>query len=149
VFIEDDADLRGDLDASSPLSTSPMPFSSSMLPPKSSKIDVYHMIVNNHLSSLRVNADAQIPPESPFSCLEANAEYDLNEVHRAFTTALSLQVNLPGGRRKSSATALPGKRSITPARGAPQIDITMKVTKVGLLSRKGKLISFSLFRRGL
>lgn len=111
-----------------------------MPPPKSSKLDVYNMIINDHLATLRVDIHQQIPLESPFSCLGSRSNLNIEAMHRAFTAAHVLQVTLPGGRRKSSATALPGKLANSTGRGAPPHEVTLKVTKVGLLSRRGELV---------
>jgi len=126
VFIEDDADLRptpvNPTDNQSALSTP-----GSMGPPKSGKVDVYHMIVNQLLHTLRLHVDRQIPLDSPFSTLGFD---DLDALHQSFAKAIIIQVTLPGKRKTST-----GILSSTPTRGAPAQEVTLKITKVGSLSR--------------
>lgn len=101
-----------------------------MPPPKSSRIDVYHMIVNHQLASLHVDVERHIPSENPYSAFGTVNNIDLDALHQTFTRAQRLQVTMPG-RRKTSTGIL----SSTPTRGAPPVEITLKVVKVGTLSR--------------
>lgn len=130
MFIEDDADLvpSDSTDQGTPSTGISTP--GSMPPPKSSKIDVYHMIVNHQLRALQVDVDRLIPPETPFTYYGPTGVPDVDAVHRCFATAQLLQVTIPG-RRKTSTGIL----SSTPTRGAPPVEVAIKVVKVGLLSR--------------
>ena len=95
------------------------------------------MIVLDLLGSLRVDMEMDIPVDSPFSCLGTRPFLNTDELHRAFIHARNLPIVPP--RRKNSAAALLGS---TPGRSTPQVEthLILKVTKVGLLSRKGTLI---------
>lgn len=101
-----------------------------MPPPKSSKIDVYHMIVNRQLRALQVDIEKYIPSLNPYSCQGSALALDTEALHQTFTKAQLLQVTLPG-RRKTSTGIL----SSTPTRGAPSVEVTLKVVRVGQLSR--------------
>jgi len=98
-----------------------------MGPPRSGKVDVYHMIVNQLLHTLRLHVDRQIPLETPFSTLGLD---DIDSLHQQFAKATMIQVTLPGKRKTST-----GILSSTPTRGAPAQEVMLKVTKVGTLSR--------------
>ena len=99
----------------------------SMGPPRSGKVDVYHMIINHLLHTLRLHVDRQIPLESPFSTLGID---DIDSLHRQFAKATMIQVTLPGKRKTST-----GILSSTPTRGAPAQEVMLKITRVGTLSR--------------
>jgi hypothetical protein len=131
VFIEDDADLspppaivNGNGETVSAHSTP-----GSMGPPRSGKVDVYHIIIHQLLPTLRLDIDHQIPSESPFSTM-AESTYDTEFLHTAFAKATIIHVRLPGKRKTST-----GILSSTPTRGAPPIEVVLKITKVGVLSR--------------
>ena len=98
-----------------------------MGPPRSGKVDVYHMIVNHLLHTLRLHVDRQIPLETPFSTLGLD---DIDSLHQQFAKATMIQVTLPGKRKTST-----GILSSTPTRGAPAQEVMLKITKVGTLSR--------------
>lgn len=137
VFIEDDADLHRTSEYEAVLPTAgraTATFGGPVASTKGGKIDVYHMIVGNHLGSLRVDVERHIPSESPFSASGTLPRLDLDSLHDAFTRAHTLQIS-PPPRKKTSAAGL---LSATSSRAATiESDVTLKVTKVGLLSRKG------------
>jgi len=131
VFIEDDADLtppsattNGNGETVSANSTP-----GSMGPPRSGKVDVYHMIVHQLLHTLRLGIDRQIPSESPFTTMDTST-YDTEALHTAFARATVIHVTLPGKRKTST-----GILSSTPTRGAPPVEVVLKITKVGVFSR--------------
>jgi hypothetical protein len=127
VFIEDDADLRPTPSTNGTETPSSVSTPGSMGPPRSGKVDVYHMIVNHLLHTLRLHVDRQIPLESPFSTLGID---DIDSLHQQFAKATMIQVTLPGKRKTST-----GILSSTPTRGAPAQEVMLKITKVGTLSR--------------
>jgi hypothetical protein len=127
VFVEDDADLRPTPSANGTETPSSISTPGSMGPPRSGKVDVYHMIVNQLLHTLRLHVDRQIPLESPFSTLGLD---DIDSLHQQFAKATMIQVTLPGKRKTST-----GILSSTPTRGAPAQEVMLKITRVGTLSR--------------
>jgi hypothetical protein len=127
VFIEDDADLRPTPSTNGTETPSTISTPGSMGPPRSGKVDVYHMIVNQLLHTLRLHVDRQIPLETPFSTLGLD---DIDSLHQQFAKATMIQVTLPGKRKTST-----GILSSTPTRGAPAQEVMLKITRVGTLSR--------------
>lgn len=139
MFIEDDSDLQRFTDPISALSASTFATATSSqfgAPAKKGKVDVYHMIVKDSLGSLRVDMEFEVPPESPYSCIGTSTSLDTEASHRAFITARNLIVIPP--KRKTSAAGLLGS---TPSKTitVPEQELLIKVTKVGLLSRRGQL----------
>lgn len=151
VFIEDDADLRrasGHESATSQLGSSPL--ASGLSTPglgmgttsKSSKIDVYHMIVRGLLPTLRVDVESHIAAESPFSCLGTRPFLDMDGLHRAFVTARSLHIDAPSHKKKGSAVLSDKLSASKGDTAAADGEMVLKITKVGLLSRKGTTSRF-------
>ncbi|WVQ85950.1 hypothetical protein IAT38_008118 [Cryptococcus sp. DSM 104549] len=142
VFIEDDSDLkRSSGYQSTPSTFGPTtptfsgPLNAPNPPPKSTKVDVYDLIVRGLLGSLRVNVEKLIPAESPFSCMGTRPFLDLEGLNAAFAGANSLLIPTPQPAKK-----VPGKL-VTPAKRVPggesaEAEMTLRVTKVGLISRK-------------
>lgn len=144
VFIEDEAELSRVSEPPSSATTITTVTSSQLTPgPKNGKIDVYHMIVGDLLQSLRLNLEHEIPAESPFSCLGTRPLLDTDILHQAFVQARSMVIVPP--KRKNSAAALLGS---TPSREkhTPENETILKVTKVGLLSRRGMSDSIAEMR---
>lgn len=134
MFIEDDSDLQR---FTEPLSASTFTTATSSqftTTPKNGKIDVYHMIVKDLLGSLRVDMESDIPPESPYSCIGTLPSVNTEASHQAFVMARNLIVVPP--KRKNSGAGLLGT---TPSKSStkPEQEMLIKVTKVGLLSRRG------------
>jgi hypothetical protein len=125
VFIEDDADL---LPAPVPAADNTSP--ASMPPPRSGKVDIYHMIVNKLLHTLRLHIERQIPAESPYSTSGTMPCLDTDDLYVAFSKAPLLKVMLPGKRKTST-----GILSSTPSRGAPPVEVVLKITRAAVLSR--------------
>lgn len=147
VFIEDDSDLKGTSGYTTPLNFGPStPTFSNFLngsnpPSKSSnKIDVYHLIVRDMLNHLRVDVGKEIPAENPFSCLGTRPILDFEGLSKTFASAHSLSIPLPQqktARRNTLVT--PGKRQAAKREKEP--DMALRVTKVGLISRKDEAFS--------
>jgi len=93
------------------------------------------MIVRDQLSALRVEIEGEIPAESPFSFIGTRSLLDTEFLHRAFVQARNLIIVPP--KRKTSAAGLLGT---TPNKSSnmPEHEVVLKVTKVGLLSRRGE-----------
>jgi hypothetical protein len=96
------------------------------------------MIVRDQLSALRVDMEGDVPAESPYSCLGTRPILDTDILHRAFVHARNLTIVPP--KRKTSAAGLLGT---TPSKSSSVLEqeVVLKVTKVGLLSRRGELLS--------
>ena len=92
------------------------------------------MIVKGLLGSLRIDVEDHIPTKSPFSCLGTRPTLDMAAVHRNFSLANTLLVTAPTPRRSSAAGLI---SATLPKPTSPDADMTLKVVKVGLLSRKG------------
>ncbi|KIR30883.1 ARF guanyl-nucleotide exchange factor [Cryptococcus deuterogattii LA55] len=147
VFIEDDSDLKGTSGYTTPLNFGPStPTFSNFLngsnPPSkaSNKIDVYDLIVRDMLNHLRVDVGKEIPVENPFSCLGTRPILDFEGLSKTFASAHSLSIPLPQqktARRNTLVT--PGKRQAAKREKEP--DMALRVTKVGLISRKDEAFS--------
>lgn len=95
------------------------------------------MIVNDLMGTLRVDMESDISPDNPFSCLGTRENLNTSEMHRAFAEARDLTVVPP--KRKSSAASFLGTTPSKGRDGASEREMVLKVTKVGLLSRRGAL----------
>lgn len=143
VFIEDDSDLKRTSGHTTPLNFGPStPTFSAFLncsnPPNksSNKIDVYDLIVRDMLDQLRVDVGREIPAENPFSCLGTRPILDFEGLSKAFASAHSLSIPVPQqktARRNTLVTS--GKKQA--AKKEKELDMALRVTKVGLISRKG------------
>lgn len=129
VFIEDDNEAA--------MAAAGAPLSTVNGTARTGKIDVYDLIVGGQLGSLRVDVERVIPPDSPYSCMGTRPFLDVDRLQRGFANAHPLQFVKSRPRRKSSvplATPLGNDKAI----GTPQDELTsLKITKVGLISRKG------------
>jgi hypothetical protein len=88
------------------------------------------MIVNKLLHTLRLHIERQIPADSPFSAFGTMATLDTDSLHLVFSKAPLIKVMLPGKRKTST-----GILSSTPTRGAPPVEVVLKIVKVAALSR--------------
>ncbi|BEI90159.1 uncharacterized protein CcaverHIS019_0302290 [Cutaneotrichosporon cavernicola] len=127
VFIEDDneaafAAAGGQLSASNGL-------------PRSGKIDVYDLIVGGQLGSLRVDVERYIPADSPFSCMGTRPFLDVDRLQSKFANAQPLEFVKSRPRRKSGVP-LAGMGGGVAAPIPKEEVTTLKITKVGLISRK-------------
>lgn len=128
VFLEDDNE-------------SSSAFGGSSGPVRAGRVDVYDMIASNTIMTLRANVEGLIPPDSPFSCMGTMSFLDCDRLQRKFADAHPLQYVKSRPRRKSSVTmpALPGSLGAADGKSTPKEELqTLKVTKVGLITRKGK-----------
>ncbi|PCH33556.1 hypothetical protein WOLCODRAFT_129831 [Wolfiporia cocos MD-104 SS10] len=154
IFIEDPVDVNGqrglvpDAMAARRMSTFNLPptpgGTGSMLLGKSNKIDPYYLIARNLLDDLRVNVAAIIPLESPYMYQGTGGPWDEEELLRAFTMAGAIDI-APEHRYTTppwfplSVSAGPGPLFHGSIPVVPPIIAThcsIKVTKVGILSRK-------------
>ncbi|TYJ52719.1 hypothetical protein B9479_006687 [Cryptococcus floricola] len=142
VFIEDDAELecKRSGGAVTPSSFGPStPNFSTLLnasnPSNKLKVDVYDLIVRDMLDPLRIDMSKEVPAESPFSCMGTRPFLDLNGLSQTFATAHNLLIPAPQLQRKGTGKmATPGKKQL--GRAHSEGDMSLRVTKVGLISRK-------------
>ncbi|EIN13503.1 hypothetical protein PUNSTDRAFT_140028 [Punctularia strigosozonata HHB-11173 SS5] len=127
---------------------------SSTLLGKNNRIDPYYLITRNLLDPLRVDVEAYVPLESPFSYSGTSDNWDHEALQRAFAKAGRIEVDAGVSRPVSSAffglavggastPIMGGGGSLSHTSGAfpdiapPSRDVwTLKVTKIGVLSRK-------------
>ncbi|EGN98293.1 hypothetical protein SERLA73DRAFT_91578 [Serpula lacrymans var. lacrymans S7.3] len=115
------------------------------------KIDPYYLITRNLLGPLRVNVEALVPAENPYSHQGTTGPLNGEELLHAFTHAIVIEMGIVDNNRLPSAFfglnvagmpspmlagvgALP---EIPPSTGQVW---TLKVTKVGLLNRKDEIL---------
>ncbi|KAG6850833.1 hypothetical protein H0H93_008136 [Arthromyces matolae] len=170
IFVEDPLDFNGQRgisqDASSQsLATSPSSLISPVTPiMRGNKIDPYYLIANaqfaanvypllyqNRLASLRVDAESFVPRENPFSYEGTAGPWDETQLQQMFANASQLQLHLnadsghvPPSFTKGAIGGLaspPGYHGIVTSSPAPTTDTwTLKLTKVGLLTRKDDVV---------
>ena len=92
------------------------------------KTDVYSLIANDGLAALRVDVEHHIPPTSPFSCLGTGGALQPDQLHERFLSAGILRID-----------ASPSKKKVR--RKGGDEETVIRVTKVGLLHRRGELSS--------
>lgn len=127
VFIEDDHEAA--------LAAAGTPLSALHGQARSNKIDVYDLIVGGQLGTLRVDVERVIPANSPYSCMGTRPFLDVDRMQWAFANAHPLQfVRNRAGRRKS--VQQPMSVGDPSALALKEDTTTLKVTKVGLISRK-------------
>lgn len=135
VFIEDDNEASLAAVGASTVANGPV---------RPGKVDVYDMIASGTVMTLRANVESLIPAESPFSCMGTRAFLDVDSLQRRFADAHPLSFVKSRPRRKSSVTmpSLPGSHpDKTPSRPVAKEEIqTLKITKVGLITRKGECL---------
>ncbi|KAJ7225791.1 hypothetical protein GGX14DRAFT_641034 [Mycena pura] len=159
IFIEDPLDVngqRGIVSSDGPsrsfsmgnsLSASASGSGSSLLG-KANKVDPYYLIANNMLGPLRVDVDAFVPRESPYSFHGTAGPWDEQELQLAFAkpnvievgaSATSLRVTVfgtsPGGPVPFTPVSVFPEAA--PASGEVSI---LRVTKVGILHRKDDIL---------
>ena len=140
IYVDDDTMSRPrsalGLENFTPSSAGPSTPTGSMVmqTPRSSKFDVYQAISLDSLDSTRIDVEGLVPPESPFCYLGTRQSLDIDHLHSSFTRAFLLPV-VPPKRKSSSASFIGG----TPSKSMTKdTDMVLRVTKVGLLSRKGQ-----------
>lgn len=113
------------------------------------------MDLQNHLDPLRVDIESIIPQNNPYSYLGTAESWDYNELQRAFALAEVIELGNREGMQKQAPPnmAFAGFTSTAPsilplamsshsgmAPAAFSEVWTLKLTKVGLLNRKGMSI---------
>ncbi len=113
---------------------------------RNGKLDIYGMIASGTLHSLRVDLPSSIPPPEPFSWRGTRPFFDFAQVQAVFSGAPALTVAEKKPRRRSGAALVSTDAGLVPgAVGRPEKgdansrNLSLKVVKVGLLSRKGEL----------
>lgn len=97
------------------------------------KPDIYAMMTNNLLSTLRVDVEQHIPARTPFSCLGTKSALEVDQLQQAFVTAGIMRI---GG--DSPSKRRPGSSRKGMVSEGEEGEVSLRVTKVGLLSRKGE-----------
>ncbi|EDR15667.1 sec7 domain belongs to guanine nucleotide exchange factors [Laccaria bicolor S238N-H82] len=160
IFIEDPLDVNSQRCLSSETqsknSSPPKPLASSSNVPtpllsRGSKIDPYFLITKGLLDPLRVNVEAYVPNQSPYSCEGTGGPWDEEELQRAFLMADVVEVNSAditrtsffniggaGGSFNSVSNGVSAQADLPPS--APQ-SLALRVTKVGLLNRKDDVLA--------
>ncbi|KAJ7102231.1 hypothetical protein B0H15DRAFT_898299 [Mycena belliarum] len=158
IFIEDPLDVNGQrglvsngapsrtLSMGNPLSTSGSG-SGTMLLGKTNKVDPYYLIANNMLGPLRVDVDAYVPRENPFSFQGTAGPWNEQDLQAAFAKANVIELGAVSSARLPPLLNLgPGAPPLTTLAGFPEIAApagefsTLRVTKVGILNRKDDIL---------
>ncbi|KAK4699894.1 hypothetical protein P7C70_g6361, partial [Phenoliferia sp. Uapishka_3] len=148
IFVEDEADSTGLSVMRPELSTSGSGSFfglNSTAQKERAKLDPYHLIAQNRTHELRVDVAAVVPEKSPISFTGTTSFFNATTLHRAFARAPVLQVTSARPRSRSTAgegAPLAPVSSISTfkppsERGAIS---SLKITKIGLLSRKEDLV---------
>ncbi|KAJ7655122.1 hypothetical protein DFH06DRAFT_1201661 [Mycena polygramma] len=161
IFVEDPLDVNGQrglisegslnrsLSMGNPLSSSTSGSGTTLLG-KAPKVDPYYLIANNMLGPLRVDVEAYVPRENPYSFQGTAGPWDEQDLLLAFAKANVIEVGAvtslrvttllslgPGG----SATLSPNPMAGFPEVPPPSGDVsTLRVTKVGILNRKDDVL---------
>ncbi|KDR85154.1 hypothetical protein GALMADRAFT_233811 [Galerina marginata CBS 339.88] len=153
IFIEDPMDFNGqpgllpDVTRSMTINTP----TSAMSPSAFKKVDPYYLITNHLLEPLRVDVNAYISLENPFSYEGTNGPWDEQEVHEAFVNAGVIEIYTPAVNRTPPMfnRITNGKSGSFIASGGgdlfdlsrPKVEAwNLKLTKVGLLNRKDDVL---------
>ncbi|KAJ7169573.1 hypothetical protein C8R46DRAFT_1089245 [Mycena filopes] len=161
IFVEDPLDVNGQrglvsehaptrsLSLGNPLnlSTSGSGSGTNLLG-KSPKVDPYYLIANNMLGPLRVDVNAYVPRENPYSFLGTSGPWDEQDLLLAFTKASVLEVGAATSLKVTTLLSLGpgGATPHSPMGGFPEITVpagevsTLRVTKVGILNRKDDVL---------
>ncbi|KAI0321717.1 hypothetical protein OF83DRAFT_1050859 [Amylostereum chailletii] len=112
---------------------------------RSNKVDPYYLITKNLLDPLRVNIETYVPLENPYSYRGSQGIWNEEELRGAFARAGVIEVSSEQRRLSTPFFALgvggfsspyPGLYA-APDHGHPvNEDVSLKVTKVGLLHRR-------------
>ncbi|KAJ7042551.1 hypothetical protein C8F04DRAFT_1076289 [Mycena alexandri] len=161
IFVEDPLDVNGQrglvsehtpsrsLSLGNPLNLSTSSSGSgTTLLGKAAKVDPYYLIANNMLGPLRVDVDAYVPRENPYSFLGTAGPWDEQDLLLAFAKANVLEVGAASSLRLTTLLSLGpgGSTPLTPMGGFPEITVaagevsTLRVTKVGILNRKDDVL---------
>ncbi|KAJ7630641.1 hypothetical protein FB45DRAFT_916156 [Roridomyces roridus] len=164
IFIEDPLDVNGQrglvdsgptrsLSLGNPLSASGSGSGTTLLG-KAPKVDPYYLIANNLLGPLRVDVDAYVPRENPYSFQGTAGSWDEQDLRLAFANANVIEVGSPatsirvttllslgpggvGGALPQAPLpmGLPESPPVSPREAS-----TLRVTKVGILNRKDDVL---------
>ncbi|KAJ6604336.1 hypothetical protein DFH09DRAFT_1442722, partial [Mycena vulgaris] len=159
IFIEDPLDVNGQrglvsdggptrtLSMGNPLSASGSGSGTTLLG-KANKVDPYYLIANNMLGPLRVDVDAYVPRENPYSFQGTGGPWDEQDLQMAFAKANVIEVGAANTIRVATWLSLaPGVSApLIPMSGFPEMAppsgevSTLRVTKVGILNRKDDVL---------
>ncbi|KAJ7783445.1 hypothetical protein DFH07DRAFT_873336 [Mycena maculata] len=160
IFIEDPVDVNGQrglvsdtgptrtLSMGNPLSSSGSGSGTTLLG-KANKVDPYYLIANNMLGPLRVDVDAYVPRENPYSFQGTGGPWDEHALQLAFAKANVIEVGAANSVRVTTLLSLGpgGGAPMTPLpigfpdiTAPPQEVSTLRVTKVGILNRKDDVL---------
>ncbi|KAM0747277.1 hypothetical protein T439DRAFT_98029 [Meredithblackwellia eburnea MCA 4105] len=150
VFVEEDGDVSSSSRPELANSTSSSFFKSSTTQKERAKVDPYNLITQDQTQELRVDVEAIIPAKSPFSFTGTTSFFNATTLHQAFARAPILQVTSRPRSKSSASSTQPPPASIPLAPTssistfAPPIEkgsvSSLKITKIGLLSRKEDLV---------
>lgn len=123
------------------------PTPTSVISTSAKQPDVYALITSNNVHPLRVDLERSIPAESPFSSLGTRPFLETSRIHNTFVSAAILRIadgaGANGTANKRKASGVTGKKGAgSDAEGSVGVDgeISLRVTKVGTLSRRGESI---------
>ncbi|KAF8213391.1 hypothetical protein K438DRAFT_1902493 [Mycena galopus ATCC 62051] len=163
IFIEDPLDVNGQrglvsdggptrsLSMGNPLSSS-VSGSGTTLLGKAPKVDPYYLIANNLLGPLRVDVEAYVPRENPYSFQGTAGPWDEQDLQLAFAKANVIEVSAATTFRVTTLLSLSpgGGPPLNPMGGFPDTGAltetpsgevsTLRVTKVGILNRKDEFL---------
>ncbi|KAI0274709.1 hypothetical protein BC834DRAFT_1037375 [Gloeopeniophorella convolvens] len=118
---------------------------------KSNKIDPYYLIAKNLLGPLRVDVEAYVPRENPYSYEGTSGPWDEAYMHEMFLDAGIIEVGGPDRRMSTSVFALSVGGIPTPYANLhpppdsvyhPRQVSALRVVKVGLLNCKDITLDF-------
>lgn len=105
---------------------------------KSTQQDLYQMIAGRTVHKLRSDFENQVSEEDPITYHGSRPFYAYSAAEDLFRTAPLIEVVKPKPRRRSGAALLGTSDGTVPsALDREQQAISLKLVKVGLLSRKG------------
>ena len=96
-----------------------------------SKLDIYELISNALIGKLRLEVHKLVPVKNPYSYTGNVAFFDCSALHNAFTYAHILEIPSPARRPSEAGSVLTNNQ---------EGNVSMKVTKVGMLDRKDDLL---------
>ncbi|KDQ06212.1 hypothetical protein BOTBODRAFT_60713 [Botryobasidium botryosum FD-172 SS1] len=132
IFIEDDLNAGVLSDSSADNVSNPAGGGSTLL--GKPKIDPYFLIAQKLLDPLRAEVESHIPTRNPFRFTGPAGMWNEQELQRAFATAESIEIHEPTRRKSAPLPSFPESDEEADHRGK-----TVKVTKIGVLSRKEDL----------
>ncbi|KAG5726117.1 PH and SEC7 domain-containing protein C26F1.01 [Termitomyces sp. T112] len=156
IFIEDPLDFNGQRGIAEGYSHSTTASANSIVASstpilKATKIDPYYLIANDLLGPLRIDVDSLIPRENPYFYEGTAGPWDEAQLQRSFAMANQVEVSVADTGRSSpffSKGTISGIAGSSGSSGVTTPAVTpipageiwsLKLTKVGLLSRKDVL----------